>query len=185
LTSFGKSGRPSSVLLWHSRPVWKSRGERKSIVALSTRYLVRRHAFSHLISQALPASFFPRGVDTVLAAGSRLTGRRRKRRRDYDSPKNLPILDGKLPLHLRKASPELDWKIRFRIIAAKASRQNRNPNVYSRSERRVRDELLRLGFVEGQSFLHEHRVFGYLGKRGQKVYYWLDFFVPSLLLDLG
>jgi hypothetical protein len=89
-----------------------------------------------------------------------------------------------LPLHLRRASADLDWKTRFRIIAAKSSRQNRNPNVYSRSEAPIRDELIRMGLVEGDSFVHEHRVFGYYGKRGQKVYFWLDIFLPSLLLDI-
>src|SRR5439155_26453596 len=89
-----------------------------------------------------------------------------------------------VPLHLRRATADLDWKTRFRIIAAKSSRQNRNPKVYSRSEAPIRDELLRMGFVEGESFLHEHRVFGYYGKKGQKVYFWLDIFIPTLLLDI-
>lgn len=89
-----------------------------------------------------------------------------------------------LPLYMRKASADLDWKLRFRIIAAKASRNNRRPGFYSRSEGCVRDELVKMGFVEGRSFLHQHRVFGYHGKRGQPVYYWLDLYIPSLFLDI-
>jgi hypothetical protein len=89
-----------------------------------------------------------------------------------------------VPLHLRKASSNLDWKLRFRIIAAKASRQNKHPEVYSSSEAPIRDELIRLGFEEGVTFFHEHRVLGYRGKRGQNVYFWLDIFIPALLLDL-
>jgi hypothetical protein len=92
-------------------------------------------------------------------------------------------VDG-LPLYLRRATPDLDWKLRFRIIAAKASRNNRTAGVYSRSEACIRDELIKMGFIEGQSFIHQHRIFGYLGKRGQRVYYWLDLFIPSLLLDI-
>jgi hypothetical protein len=91
---------------------------------------------------------------------------------------------GSIPLYLRKASADLDWKLRFRIIAAKASRNNKNPRVYSRSESCIRDELVRMGYVEGESFFHQHRILGYLGKRGQRVYYWLDLFIPSLLLDI-
>lgn len=89
-----------------------------------------------------------------------------------------------MPLHLRKATADLDWKLRFRIIAAKASRQNRNSSVYSKPEACIRDELVRMGFIEGQSLLHEHKLFGYIGRRGQRVYYWLDLFIPSLLLDI-
>ena len=60
-----------------------------------------------------------------------------------------------LPLYLRRASADLDWKLRFRIIAAKASRQNKNPESYTTSEAPIRDELVKMGFIEGESFLHE------------------------------
>jgi len=91
---------------------------------------------------------------------------------------------GEIPLHLRTASPSLNWKLRFRIIAAKASRKNRNPSVYSITESPIRDQLIKMGYVEGESFFHEHRIFGYLGKNGQKVYYWLDFYLPELKLGI-
>lgn len=82
------------------------------------------------------------------------------------------------------ASPDLDWNTRFRIIAAKASRNNRNPKVYSINEAPIRDELLRMGFVEGKSFFHERRFPGYIGKNGHKVYYWLDFYLPKMKLAI-
>ncbi|HZW54757.1 MAG TPA: hypothetical protein VFF30_00555 [Nitrososphaerales archaeon] len=88
------------------------------------------------------------------------------------------------PLHLRRASPDLDWKTRFRIIAAKASRNNRNPLTYSTTEAPIREELVKMGFIEGKTFLHEHRIFGYLGKNGQNVYFWLDFYLPDLKLGI-
>jgi very-short-patch-repair endonuclease len=88
------------------------------------------------------------------------------------------------PLHLRTASPGLDWKTRFRIIASKASRKNRNPRVYSTSETPIREELIRLGYAEGSSFVHEQKIFGYFGKNGQPVYYWLDFYLPALNLGI-
>jgi hypothetical protein len=87
------------------------------------------------------------------------------------------------PYHLRTASPDLDWKTRFRIIAAKASRNNKNPNVYSKTVAPIRNELIKMGYVEGETFVHEYRVLGYHGNRGQPVYFWLDLFIPSLLLD--
>ena len=89
-----------------------------------------------------------------------------------------------LPFHLRKASPNLDWKTRFRIIAAKASRNNKDPKAYSETLAPIRDELTRIGYVDGKTFFHEQRIFGYRGVRGQRVYFWLDFFIPSLLLDI-
>lgn len=89
-----------------------------------------------------------------------------------------------VPLHLLKASANLDWKTRFRIIASKASRRNRNPSAYSVMEVPIRNELNRLGFVEGVTFIHEYKIFGYNGKKGQKVYYWIDFFLPELNLGI-
>jgi very-short-patch-repair endonuclease len=89
-----------------------------------------------------------------------------------------------IPLHLRKASPDLEWKTRFRIIAAKASRGNKNPHVYSITEAPIKEELVNFGFIEGRSFFHEHRLFGYYGKNGQPVYYWLDFYLPQLRLGI-
>lgn len=41
-----------------------------------------------------------------------------------------------------------------------------------------------MGLVEGESFLHQHRLLAYLGARGQRVYYRLDIFIPSLRLDI-
>lgn len=90
----------------------------------------------------------------------------------------------RLPLSQQVASPKLDWRTRFRIIASKASLQNRNPNVYSVTELPIRNELLRLGLAEGVDFVHEYRILGYFGKRGQSVYYWLDFYIPELKLAL-
>lgn len=90
----------------------------------------------------------------------------------------------KVPLNQRVASPQLDWKTRFRIIASKASLGNRNPNVYSTTEEPIRNELLRLGFSEGSTFYHEYRIPGYIGKRGQSVYYWMDFYFPDLKLAI-
>jgi very-short-patch-repair endonuclease len=92
--------------------------------------------------------------------------------------------ESSVPFHLRKANADVDWRKRFRIIASKASRQNRNPLVYSSSEMPIRDELVRLGFMEGNSFFHEHRLFGYLGKNKQNVYFWLDFYLPHLKLGI-
>ena len=89
-----------------------------------------------------------------------------------------------MPYHLRKATPDLDWKIRFRIIASKASRNNKRSGIYTATELPIRDELIGLGFVEGQSFHHQRRIFGYHGSRGQSVYYWMDLFIPSLMLDI-
>ncbi len=76
----------------------------------------------------------------------------------------------KLSLYLRKVSPQLDWKTRFRIIASKASRQNRNPDAYSTMESPIKEGLKRVGFTEGVSFFHEYRINGYLGKNGHQVY---------------
>ena len=90
----------------------------------------------------------------------------------------------KVPYYLRKASPDLDWKVRFRIIAAKASRNNKRTGCYTKTETPIRDEFERLGLVEAQSFFRQHRIFGYYGKRGQSVYYWMDLFIPNLLLDI-
>ena len=56
--------------------------------------------------------------------------------------------------------------------------------MYSATVAPIRDELVRLGFVEGRTFFHEKRIFGYQGIRGQSVYFWLDLFIPSLLLDI-
>jgi hypothetical protein len=56
-----------------------------------------------------------------------------------------------IPYHLRTASPDLDWKTRFRIIAAKASRNNKNPNVHSKTVAPIRDELIKMGYVEGET----------------------------------
>ncbi|MGI0091682.1 MAG: hypothetical protein ACREBS_08235 [Nitrososphaerales archaeon] len=92
--------------------------------------------------------------------------------------------EGELPYYLRKATPDLDWKLRFKIIAAKASRNNKKPGFYNFTEVSIRDELARMGFVEGKSFLHQHRIFAYRGSRGQSVYFWLDMFIPSLLLAI-
>lgn len=89
-----------------------------------------------------------------------------------------------VPYYLRKATPDLDWKIRFRIIAAKASRNNKQAGFYTKTEIPIRDALLKLGFTEEQSFYHQHRIFGYYGCRGQSVYYWMDIFIPSLRLDI-
>jgi hypothetical protein len=89
-----------------------------------------------------------------------------------------------VPYYLRKATPDLDWKIRFRIIAAKAARNNKRTGYYTKTETPIRDELTKLGLVEQQSFFHQHRVFGYYGCRGQSVYYWMDIFIPYLLLDI-
>jgi hypothetical protein len=89
-----------------------------------------------------------------------------------------------VPFYLRKATPDLDWKIRFRIIAAKASRNNKRPGFYTKTEMPIREELTRLGLTEDSSFYHQHRIFGYYGSRGQSVYYWMDLFIPTLLLDI-
>ena len=43
---------------------------------------------------------------------------------------------------------------------------------------------MRLGLLEQRSFYHQYRIFGYNGCRGQRVYYWMDIFVPFLLLDI-
>ena len=91
---------------------------------------------------------------------------------------------GEIPYHLRRATPDLDWKTRFRIIASKASRNNKKSGIYTTTEKPIREELLRIGYSEGKSFYHQHRLFGYYGSRGQSVYYWLDMFIPSLLLDI-
>jgi len=56
--------------------------------------------------------------------------------------------------------------------------------MYSTTVAPIRDELVKLGFVEGKTFFHEKRIFGYQGIRGQSVYFWLDLFIPSLLLDI-
>lgn len=88
------------------------------------------------------------------------------------------------PLNQRVASPGLDWKTRFRIIASKASSRNRDPNVYSVTELPIRNELLNLGFREEVTFFHEYRVLGYRGSKKQNVYYWLDFFIPQLKLAI-
>jgi very-short-patch-repair endonuclease len=94
------------------------------------------------------------------------------------------LLGGEVPYHLRKATPDLDWKIRFRIIASKASRNNKRSGIYTTTELPIREELIGLGFVERESFQHQRRIFGYRGIRGQSVYYWMDFFIPSLMLDI-
>jgi hypothetical protein len=89
-----------------------------------------------------------------------------------------------VPYYLRKATPDLDWKTRFRIIAAKASRNNKRTGYYTKTETPIREELIKIGLVEEQSFFHQHRIFGYYGRRGQSVYYWMDLFIPYLLLDI-
>jgi very-short-patch-repair endonuclease len=52
------------------------------------------------------------------------------------------------------------------------------------NERPIREELLGMGLKEGKDFFHEFRIPGYFGCKGQSVYYWLDFFIPDLLLDI-
>lgn len=95
---------------------------------------------------------------------------------------NEPVKE--IPYYLRRATPDLDWKVRFRIIASKASRNNKRTGFYSRTEAPIRDELTRLGLIEERSFFHQHRIYGYQGARGQSVYYWMDLFIPFLLLDI-
>jgi very-short-patch-repair endonuclease len=90
----------------------------------------------------------------------------------------------KIPYYLRRATPDLEWTVRFRIIAAKASRNNKRSGHYTKTEVPIRDELIRLGFSAEKAFLHQYRIFGYYGCKGQNVYYWMDFFIPSLLLDI-
>lgn len=94
------------------------------------------------------------------------------------------LQEEEIPYHLRKATSDLDWKTRFRIIAAKASRNNKKTGFYTKTETPIRDELTKMGLVEEQSFFHQHRIFGYYGVRGQSVYYWMDLFIPYLLLDI-
>ncbi len=89
-----------------------------------------------------------------------------------------------IPLNEQIASPSLDWKTRFRIIASKASMRNRDPSSYSTTELPIRNELLNLGLREGIDFIHEYRVLGYKGERKQNVYFWLDFYIPSLKLAI-
>jgi very-short-patch-repair endonuclease len=89
-----------------------------------------------------------------------------------------------IPLNQRIASSSLDWKTRFRIIASKAPMRNRDPTAYSTTELPIRDEFMNLGFSEGVDFIHEYRVLGYKGERKQNVYFWLDFFIPSLKLAI-
>jgi len=55
---------------------------------------------------------------------------------------------------------------------------------YTKTEIPIREELLKLGLDEEESFHHQHRIFGYYGCRGQSVYYWMDIFIPALLLDI-
>jgi very-short-patch-repair endonuclease len=88
------------------------------------------------------------------------------------------------PLREQIASPSLDWKTRFKIIASKASRRNRNKGVYSITEHPIRSELIRVGLKEGRDFVHEYRIIGYSGVKGQAVYYWLDFYIPNLRLGI-
>jgi very-short-patch-repair endonuclease len=89
-----------------------------------------------------------------------------------------------IPLNEQVASPSLDWKTRFRIIASKASLRNRDPTFYSTTELPIRKGLLNLGLKEGVDFIHEYRVLGYKGERKQNVYFWLDFYIPSLKLAI-
>jgi hypothetical protein len=94
------------------------------------------------------------------------------------------VHEGEIPYYLRKATPDLDWKIRFRIIASKASRNNKRTGYYTKTETPIKEELTRLGLVEEQSFFHQYRILGYYGKKRQSVYYWMDLFIPYLLLDI-
>ena len=89
-----------------------------------------------------------------------------------------------IPLNQQIASPSLDWKTRFRIIASKASMRNRDPCSYSTTELPIRNELLNLGLRERIDFIHEYRVLGYKGEKKQNVYFWLDFWIPSLNLAI-
>ena len=56
--------------------------------------------------------------------------------------------------------------------------------MYTSTELPIRQELLGLGFMEGRSFHHQQRIFGYHGIKGQNTYFWMDLFIPSLLLDI-
>jgi very-short-patch-repair endonuclease len=46
----------------------------------------------------------------------------------------------------------------------------------------IRQELVKMGLKEGRDFFHEFRIPAYSGRKGQKVYYWLDFYIPDLML---
>jgi very-short-patch-repair endonuclease len=41
-----------------------------------------------------------------------------------------------------------------------------------------------MGLKEGKDFFHEFRIPSYSGCKGQSVYYWLEFYIPDLMLGV-
>lgn len=70
----------------------------------------------------------------------------------------------------------------FRKFSSRHGKKpNRNPGYYSSSERAGKKYLENLGLKEGFDFFHNARI-GTVNEKNRKVYYWLDFVIPSLKL---
>jgi very-short-patch-repair endonuclease len=65
----------------------------------------------------------------------------------------------------------------FRIFCSKIARKpNRTQGYYTPGEQRIREFLLSQGLREGIDFIHNCRI------KGEKSYYWADFYLPHLYL---
>lgn len=68
----------------------------------------------------------------------------------------------------------------FRKFCSKVgSKPNRSPTYYTSSEEKVRRFLQRRGLLEGLDFFHNARIGPFENGNKRKVYYWIDFVVPS------
>ncbi len=67
----------------------------------------------------------------------------------------------------------------FRLFSQKlGSQKNKSQGYYTSGEKKIKDELIELGYKEGIDFIHNCRV------KNDKVYYWIDFYLPLLQLAL-
>jgi len=64
-----------------------------------------------------------------------------------------------------------------RLCSQVASKPTRSPSYYTPQEKRVKEELDRLGLLEGVDYFHNHRVPNDTGS-----YYYPDFLLPKLRL---
>lgn len=69
---------------------------------------------------------------------------------------------------------------KFRIYSSEVMRRYEENGKYSPDELRVKEILEDLGFEENRDFFHNYRIRNDKGNS----YFWLDFFIPSLHLNL-
>lgn len=73
--------------------------------------------------------------------------------------------------------------VNFRRFCSKVGSQpNREQGFYTSSEEKIRRFLLKRGLVEGLDFVHNARIGPIINEKGNKVYYWVDFLIPSYKL---